>query len=205
MFFFLSDKKCNKKYRNFTFLVYPEAMPDNFSSVLADSGGKGFYIFHDLDKREDGTDKPAHWHVVVMFENQRHLNSIRKLGLRCGAANGYVEPVGDLNVIARYLCHMDDPNKHQYDSSEVTCFGGADYLELCETKSGRKAKRLEAVCQMMDYISENKIYSFSNLADYCRAYRRDWLEYLLVPSVGRSIMEYLKSKNWTDNRQLSNI
>lgn len=187
------------KYRNFTFLVYPESMPDNFASVLADSGGKGFYIFHDLDKREDDTDKPAHWHVVVMFENSRHLNSIRKLGLRCGAANGYVEPVGDLNVIARYLCHMDDPNKHQYDPSEVTCFGGADYLELCETKTDKRTKRREVVCQIIKYICENKIYSYSKLFEFCCSCRQDWMDYLLMPSVGRAILEYIKSKNWTDN------
>lgn len=188
------------KYRNFTFIVYPESMPDDFSSVLAGSGSKGFYIFHDMDKREDGTDKPAHWHVVIMFENQRYLNSVRKLGLRCGAANGYVEPVGDLNIITRYLCHMDDPNKYQYDPSEVISFGGADYLKLCEAKIDRRTKQRAMVCQMIDFICDNKIYSYANLFEYCCNYRQDWLDVLLVPSVGRSIIEYIKSKNWTDNK-----
>ena len=194
-----------KRSRVFSFLVYPEGLPDNFIEVLNESGGKGFYILHDLDRLDDGTDKKAHYHVMIMFENARSLDSAKKLGLRCGAANGIVEPVKSAIGYARYLCHMDSPLKHQYDMREVGNFGGADYEEFVATKTERKQARLSAVHQMVHYICENRIYSYAALFEYSCNRRQDWLEALLNPSVGRSIIEYIKSKNWTDNRQANSI
>lgn len=188
------------KYRNFTFLVYPDDLADNFVSVLTDTGGKGFYILHDMDFLADGTKKKEHYHFFIMFDNPRSLNSAKKIGLRCGAANGHVEPVSNAVSMARYLCHMDSPDKHRYDSDEITSFCGADYLKLVETKTEKKQARLNIVCQIIDYITDNKIYSYSDLVEYCRCYRYDWLEYLFAPSVNRMLIEYIKSKNWTDNR-----
>lgn len=192
----------SSKYRNFSFLVYPEVMPDNFVSILSNSGGKGFYILHDLDRLEDGTDKKAHYHVVVMFDNPRSLGSVRKLGLKCGAANGHVEPVGNLIGCVRYLCHLDSPDKHEYKASEVASFGGADYLKLSETKTSKRVKRLKIVRELVGFICSNRVYSFAELVEYSCSCRQDWLESLLNPSVGRSIMEYIKSKNWTENGPL---
>ena len=188
-----------KRSRNFSFLIYPEGLADNFVEILNDSGGKGFYILHDMDKLEDGTDKKTHYHVLVMFENARTLNSVSRLAVRCGAVHGFVEPLKNVVAYARYLCHMDNPNKHRYESCEVTSFGGTDYEEFCETTSDKKKKKLGAVCQMIDFICDNKIYSYANFFEYCCSCRHDWLDVLLIPSVGRSIIEYIKSKNWTDN------
>ena len=188
------------KYRNFTFLVYPSSLSDNFVSVLAETGGKGFYILHDMDFLADGTQKKEHYHFFIMFDNPRSLNSVKKIGLRCGAANGVVEPVKSAIGMARYLCHMDNPEKHRYELEEITCFGGADYESFVVTSSEKKEARLNVVCQIIDYITDNKIYSYSDFVEFCRIYRHDWLEYLFAPSVNRMLIEYIKSKDWTDNR-----
>lgn len=190
----------NKKYRNYSFLIYPESLEDDFVKILNESGGKGFYILHDMDKLEDGTDKKAHYHVLIMFENPRSLTAVSRLAKRCGAVNGFVEPLKNAVAYARYLCHMDNPNKYRYESCEVTSFGGADYEEFCETNSDRKKRKLSTVCQIVDFICDNKIYSYASLVEYCCSCRHDWLEILLVPSVGRSIIEYIKSKKWTDEQ-----
>jgi len=190
--------KGSKKYRNYSFLIYPEGLADNFIEVLNDSGGKGFYILHDMDKLDDGTDKKAHYHVMVMFENPRSLSAVSKIALRCGAANGFVQPLKNAVAYARYLCHMDNPNKYRYESCEVTSFGGTDYEGFCETAADREKKKLIIVHQMVDYICDNVIYSYADLFEYCCSCRQDWLKALLNPSVGRSIMEYIKSKSWTD-------
>lgn len=184
-------------------MIYPESLTDNFLEILNDSGGKGFFILHDMDKLEDGTDKKAHYHVLVMFENARTLNSVSKLAICCGAANGFVEPLKNTIAYARYLCHMDNPNKHKYEPCEVTSFGGADYEEFCETTADREKKKLNIVCEIINFICENMIYSYAELFEYCCGYRQDWLKVLLNPSVGRSIMEYMKSKNWTETHYIN--
>ena len=80
----------------------------------------------------------------------------------------------------------------------MTSFGGTDYEGFCETAADREKKKLIIVHQMVDYICDNVIYSYADLFEYCCSCRQDWLKALLNPSVGRSIMEYIKSKNWTD-------
>ncbi|WP_369522010.1 Rep family protein [Eggerthella lenta] len=37
--------------------------------------------------------------------------------------------------MARYLTHMDSPDKAQYDPEGVCEFGGADWRDLCATTS----------------------------------------------------------------------
>lgn len=188
-----------KRSRAFWFLVYPEGMSEDFVDVLNASGGKGFYILHDMDKLEDGAAKKAHYHVLIIFENAHSLNSVKKIGVRCGAANGVIEAVNNSVACARYLCHMDSPLKHRYNVCEVKCFGGADYQAFCETSGDRRKARLEVVREMIEYICENHIYSYSDLIEYCCNYRNEWLEKLLTyPTVGKVILEYMKSKNWTD-------
>lgn len=190
----------SKKYRNFSFLVYPEGLSDDFLEVLLGSGGKGFYILHDKDVLEDGSDKKPHYHVLLMFDNPRSLTSVVKLAVKVGAANGVVEPTKSSIGYARYLCHMDSPDKYQYDPDEVLSFGEIDYLGFCETAVDRNKKsRVEVVRQIVAFICDNSIYSYAELFEYCCDYRQDWLNVLLVPSVGRSVIEYIKSKTWTYN------
>lgn len=187
-----------KRSRSFMFLIYPEGLADDFIEVLNNSGGKGFYILHDMDKLEDGTDKKPHYHVLIMFENARSLGSVSKLAIRCGAANGYVEPINYTVAYARYLCHMDSPSKYKYEPSEVTNFGGADYEKFCETNADREKKKLNVIYQVINFICDNKIYSYARLLEYCCNCRQEWLKALLSPSVGRMVLEYIKSKNWTE-------
>ncbi len=188
------------KYYNYTFIVYPEGMPSDFCNILANSGGRGYYIYHDLDTLEDGTRKKEHYHVMVMYDNQRSINTARKLAVACGACNGHIEPVDNALGLARYLCHLDNPDKHKYDPVEVSCFGGSDYQAFVETKSERRRSRLDCVYKMLAYISENHIYSYADFLDMIRATcHDDWLEALMSVSVSRTIIEYIKSKSWTDN------
>ena len=190
----------NQKFRNYTFLVYPEGMPDDYCDRLSQSGAHGYYILHDCDTLPDGTHKKDHYHVMLMFNNPRSINSIRKLCVQFGACNGVVEPVRNAVSMARYLCHMDNIEKHQYDSSEVSCFGGTDYTEFVITKSERKRARLNCVYSMLAYISDNHIYSYAEFLDMVRATcHDDWLEALMSSAICRTVTEYIRSKTWTDN------
>ena len=40
------------------------------------------------------------------------------------------EMVNSARGYARYLCHLDNPEKAQYDPAEVRCMGGADYYGI---------------------------------------------------------------------------
>lgn len=59
----------NKRYRNWTLIVYPESAPENWKSILSNELKLIFAIspLHDQDINPDGSLKKAHWHVLICF------------------------------------------------------------------------------------------------------------------------------------------
>ena len=83
------------------------------------------YCIHDKDTNEDGQPKEQHTHILVKFETKKSLEQIRCL------INSNQNTLGEcqrkvgknwvsLNKIAcyRYLLHLDDISKHQYEEQE---------------------------------------------------------------------------------------
>ena len=79
-------------------------------------------------------------------------------------------------AVARYLCHLDDPNKAQYNPADVVEFGGADYLAAIN----RAADKYRIISEMCDWAKENRIYSFNKLVDYARANELEWFMALRI-------------------------
>lgn len=72
-------------------------------------------------------DKP-HYHVMVLFDESKEAAPVWQL---CGALQGYsLLAIYDPRVFARGLCHLDNPDKHQYSPDDVMCFNGCVYKEI---------------------------------------------------------------------------
>lgn len=53
------------KARYFTFLLYPESVPEGWQEKLAEIGQPmAISPLHDKDVKPDGTLKKAHWHII---------------------------------------------------------------------------------------------------------------------------------------------
>lgn len=84
--------------------------------------GRYAYILHDKDVLESGEIKGNHIHLVFTAESAKssanwikHFSDL--LHLEQEAVS--VEMQGSEKKCLRYLLHLDDPAKHQYDRSEV--------------------------------------------------------------------------------------
>lgn len=96
----------------------------------------------------------------------------------------------------RYLVHKDNPEKHQYDVSEVNACCGASYDEtqiLSDLEN--KSKSFDLMQEMIDYIDSNDVYLYCDFVRYCIAFRRDWFNVLISPQ-GRVFDKYIKSMYW---------
>lgn len=81
---------------------------------------KWAYILHDKDKLEDGTPKTPHTHIYMEFESGRGIKAVaRALGLDKEHYNLVERLKRSKSGALRYLVHIDDPMKHQYNHSEV--------------------------------------------------------------------------------------
>lgn len=185
------DSSGTGRTRNYATVVYPESAPDNWQTLLGEQCVQAFISpLHDRDVNPDGEPKKPHWHVMIMFENVKTAEQAKEL---FSVINGVgCEKVNSIRGYARYLCHMDNPEKEQYAPEQVRSFGGADYI----TTIGLVTDKYKAIGEMISFCKENDIVSYAELLEYCQEQRFDWFRVLC--DNGTVVMkEYLKSRQWT--------
>lgn len=188
----MSDKKTSSdsRVRNFATVVYPESAPDNWQEILSRHCVPAFISpLHDKDVNPTGEPKKPHYHVVLMFEGKKSIAQVTEIfdtinGVGC-------EVVKSLRGYARYLCHLDNPEKAQYEPSDVRCIA-SDYIGTI----GLAIDKYVAIGEMQDFCDKYNVVSFFALARYARSNRPDWHR-ILCDSGSVYMREYLKSRLWS--------
>lgn len=185
------------KARAFAFIIYPESWPTWEQDL------RGLHMpivvspIHDRDVTEEGEPKKPHHHGIISWGNattlRNALNTLAPFGIE------YIEPVGSYQGYCRYLCHMDDPDKAQYDVADVVCMGGAvPDFERKLTASEMFAQRDE----IMAMCEENGVTEYADLCDFCRYHRPDWRQDVYMNTVfWRGYFASVRSRCATDWRE----
>lgn len=188
----------DNRTRNFATVVYPESAPEDWKDILARHCVPAFISpLHDKDVNPTGEPKKPHYHVVIMFEGKKTLAQAKEVfdtinGVGC-------EVVKSLRGYARYLCHLDNPEKAQYEPSDVRCIA-SDYIGTI----GLAIDKYVALGEMQDFCEEFNVFSFYLLSKYARQNRPDW--YRILCDCGSVYMrEYLKSKKWSSDTGIDHI
>lgn len=186
-----SSSGCGRT-RNYATVVYPESAPENWRTVISELCIPCFVSpLHDQDVNPTGEPKKPHYHVLIMFEGVKTQDQAEAIFDLIGGVG--CEKVQSIRGYARYLCHMDNPEKVQYNTEDVVMYGGADYIGTI----GLAIDKYNAIGEMIDYCCSNQVYSYSDLLEWCRVNRFDWFR-VLCDNGTFVIKEYLKSKMWTD-------
>lgn len=181
--------------RNYATCVYLDSAPSNWREIVSDAKIPCFISpLHDKDFNADNTPKKPHYHVFVMYDSVKTKEQATEFFKSFGGVG--CETVNSLRGYARYLCHLDNPEKHQYSVDDVTSFGGADYMQAI----GTAADKAKAIREMLAYIEENDITCFADLAMYSSINRSDWFD-ALINSCAYFIKEYIKSRTWKLHHQ----
>lgn len=110
-----SEEIMPKKYRHFSIILYSDSTIYNFKEVLSDLKGSfkdWAYIRHLPEKEE----KKEHYHFNLHLENARSLESLSK---RLGIPSNYIKVIKSVRLMDRYLIHIDDEEKRQYNLTDV--------------------------------------------------------------------------------------
>lgn len=192
-----------KLHRYYWGYLYEDSAPADFRSRMLDSGYEGFAAKHDKDVTEAGELKEPHWHVAVAFNHAVSLKEAKEVLTSFGVKEASVQHRDSWRGVARYLCHLDDPNKTQYDPSDVLEFGGADYM----TVISRQSDKYRIVAEMQDWVcgpmaEGKKPHSFGDLNDYARAENLEWFM-ALCDNSAVIMREFCKSKryDWLDGQR----
>lgn len=169
------DKDSGKrvvKGRDWTFIVYPDSAPSNWREILDGTHLRWVESpLHDKDVNEDGTIKKAHWHVLMSFDGPVTEKPCTDISQSINATS--VQKVGSAKGLVRYMIHMDNPEKFQYNRDDIIGHGGADvavYFELTATN------RLELLKEIMMYIYENEVENFADFVMICIQQSDDWFD-----------------------------
>ncbi|MGA3370061.1 replication protein [Lactiplantibacillus pentosus] len=148
------------KARYFTFLLYPESIPNDWSQRLELMGVPiAISPLHDKDKSnvEGQTYKKAHYHVVYVSKNPVTTDSVRKriqrvLGARSVSKVQIV--VQSMENMYLYLTHESKDaiakNKHKYSKRDITLLNNFDIDRYVTLDVEDKDDMLNDVCDLID-------------------------------------------------------
>lgn len=187
----MADKQTNRRYRIYASVVYPDSSPENWQQVLVDQFVPALISpLHDLDTNPDGELKKHHWHVMLLYDAPKSIDQAEDIFKKISGVG--CEVVQSVRGYARYLCHLDNPEKHQYQIEDVRAICGADYTSVIELVTDK----YKAIREIMEFVRKNDMYSYSDLLDYCSNEHFDWFR-VLCDNGTVVIKEYLKSRAWT--------
>lgn len=185
-----SDPPKISRTRNWAFIMYPDSAPESWRDLLT-----GHHVdmlispLHDADLNATGEEKKPHWHVVLAFSGPKTEKQAQELA---DSVNGTkVQAVSSMRSYARYLCHLDNPEKAQYEPSQVVVLGGIDYLDMISSAADIDT----AISQMEQWCDDNGIFSYAQLCRYARQNRPDWTR-LLHHRCTVHMKAYLQSCQW---------
>lgn len=179
--------------RAFAGVLYPESMPENWKEIIDDLHVKVLVSpLHDCDVNPDGEIKKSHYHILCIFDGPQPVDRWISILNSLGSNSTHVERVASTPGYARYLCHLDNPEKHQYSPDEVLSFGGADYASMIQ----RVSDDLKSLYGMMNIVRDNGEDSFSNFADWCAENHVEYFR-LLACKFSVFMREYIKSSAYT--------
>lgn len=185
------DARRSGRTRNFATVVYPESAPEDWIEKLEELHVAVLISpLHDKDKNPSGESKKPHYHVLLMFEGPKDFETqIQPIFDSIGAVGR--ELVNSVRGYARYLCHLDNPEKAQYSPVEVLQMGGADYYAITNLPTDNR----KMLADIMAFIQESEIYSFAEFLDVSRIHHPEWFT-LVVNSNGWIVKEFIKSLEW---------
>lgn len=182
-----------KRTRNYATVVYPESAPINWQGILQEQLVPAFISpIHDKDINSDGSMKKAHYHVMVLYEGVKTQEQAQEVFSQIGGVG--IEPIKCARAYARYLCHLDNPDKAQYSIDDVISLSGADYNTMINLASDK----YNAIGEMLEFCTQNNVVSFAELLLYAKNNRNDWFR-VLCDSATLTITQFLKSRYWEDH------
>lgn len=141
---------------------------------------------HDKDVNPTGEKKKKHWHVLINYDSVKTEEQARNDIIEFGGVG--CEVVKSNRAYGRYLCHLDNPEKAQYDVNNVKVFGGLNYIDLINSEADILAIE-EEIC---DYLLENNVISFREFLIWCKDSKRDWYSQIIHKSM-YPVKEIIKS------------
>lgn len=181
----------SSRTRNWDIIVYPESAPDNWRDLIDENHIEWIESpLHDRDVNPStGELKKAHYHVALLFPGMKTYEQVVEMikPLNCPIPQRTLSVKGTV----RYMAHLDNPEKFQYDPAAIVPHGGLDLAELLRPTA---SERYVMIREMCEYVRDNQIIEFQDLMDYAMSERFDTWFPALCDSCAYIVGQYIKSQ-----------
>ena len=180
----------NSRCRNWSVVIYEDSAPSNYIEILDELHIEWIESpWHDKDMNADGTPKKKHKHLGLCCSGVKSYEQIVELvkPLNCPIP----QRIHNLRAFTRYLVHLDNPEKAQYDIKGVVAHGGLDVAELLRPSS---SLRYTLIGEMLQYVKDNCIIEFQDLVDYAQTNMNDTWFPLLCDNSAYIVNLYITSQ-----------
>lgn len=182
------SKNDTKRGRNWVFVIYKDSLPEGQPSALLDELAVPYFLaWHDSDVSADGEPKKEHGHLILMFDGNKSYKQV------CEIADTLNSPkpkrIENLRSMARYLCHLDNPEKAQYLVEDVEQGYGADYIKIINLTENRYA----LIRDMVAWVEDNDCRYYSDLFNYCAIHNDMWFR-ALCDNCREDLYRYIYSR-----------
>ena len=191
----MSEKKNQPiiKKRNWAFVLYPESAPENWLETLRNTGlSIAISPLHDKDLNSNGEPKKAHYHIIMAYNGPTSYNVVKQL-----TDNLYQpipQPLEQIKGYYRYFTHQDNPEKAQYNASEIECLNGFNILDFVDYT---KSEVLKAKKELVNLILEQGFIEYCDFVNYVLFNRSD-LHFDVASGNTLFFNSYLKSAKFKD-------
>lgn len=195
----MSTKKVDNRQRNWSFILYPESAHQNWSDLLDDLHIQWIRSpLHDQDLTDDGQPKKSHYHIALIFDGKKSYDQIEQITdmLSCP----HPQYVQSLPGLVRYMAHLDNKDKHQYDVADIIGHGGADVSSYLKPTTTDKYALLR---EIVSFVRQKDIIEYSDLVEYAMIERPDdWFPLLADTSTVfiNSYITSFRNKHYRDKR-----
>lgn len=179
----------DRRTRYWTSVIYRDSAPDNWREIIEDTHVKALVSpLHAADVNGDGTEKKEHRHIVWMYDSVKTYEQVCE---DIAPLNGTIpQRVKSLVGTVRYLTHLDNPEKAQYNREDVIEFGGAHYDDVIKLSQTDRHMLLK---QMRSYIVDNDVLDFCEFVSYCDENNDEWSR-ALDDTCTLQITQFIKSR-----------
>lgn len=183
-----------KRTRNWAFVFYPESTREDWRDVLGEKGLQlAISPLHDKDKytkdvyyTKDETDaqgvehkageikhkageiKKAHYHAVIVFDSVKSREQVQEIAQMLaldGTTAPAVQHCMNLRGSMRYLAHIDNPEKAQYDTAEIQTIGGLDWAYYAMSNADLEYDTRNRITAVLNLVYETGVTNFADLVD----------------------------------------
>lgn len=148
------------KKRNWGGVVYPESAPEDWKEILK-LKGITFAVspLHDKDKNPTGEDKKSHYHIILCFDGPTTDKTVNQILEELNQPIAI--PLESVRGYYRYFTHKDNPEKYQYDATDIELFNGFDVTDIMNN-----FEVYQALKNIQQLIIEHDIKEYSELIDF---------------------------------------